>query len=404
MDFRLTEGQERYREAVRHWVADNIPEMEALPYPADPTPEQMRERYALWQRKRFDFRLTCVHWPEAVGGAGLTAMEHFIVTEEIDTLNVAPNLNIIGFGMCLPVILHAGSDEQRNRYIPAALRGEEIWCQLFSEPGAGSDLAGLTTRAEPDGKGWRVNGQKTWTSYAHFADRGLCLARSESSASRHRGLTMFLVDMRREGVSVRPIRINNGDHVFNEVFFDNVYVEPEDVLGEVHGGWKVAIDTLMFERGTSNIHILMRPQIDKVIALAKERLAGAAPTLGNQAARGEIARLITRLKVMDIQGLRVLHGATTGAPPGPEGSFVKLDWSEINQRAQALALDLLGPAGALLGDNPAVPEGGWFPKNWLRSFANTIEAGSSEILRNIVSERILGLPKDAQRQNPNRAR
>ena len=402
MDFALNAEQQQYREEVRRWVAANLPNLAAEPYPPNPSPEEMRARYARWQRKRFDAKLTCVHWPESYGGAGLTPVEHFIVTQEVDTLEVAPNLNIIGFGMCLPVILHAGSEEQRRRYLLPALRGEEIWCQLFSEPGAGSDLAGLQTRAEPDGPGWRLTGQKTWTSYAHYADYGLCLARSESGTARHRGLTMLLVDMRGEGVTTRPIRLNNGEHTFNEVFFDNAYVGPEGVLGEVHGGWKVAIDTLMFERGTSNIHILMQPLVDKVLDLARQRLAGAPPTLGNQAARQELARLLTRRRIMEIQGLRVLHSAESGSPPGPEGSLIKLDWSELNQRGQALALDLLGPAGALLAGDESIPGEGFFPRAWLRSFANTLEAGSSEILRNIIAERILGLPKDAFRQLPPR--
>ena len=398
MDFNLTPAQQEFQAHVRRWVADNAPPARGFSEAAMGEPlAAIHERYAHWQRKRYDAKLTCATWPERYGGAGLGVVEHYIVTTEIDTLNVVPNINVIGFGMCLPVILHNGTEEQRLRYLPPAARGEEIWCQLFSEPAAGSDLAGLKTRAERDGNDWRIDGQKIWTSYAQYADYGLLIARSDAGGKKHQGLTMFIIDMRAPGVTVRPIRFNNGAHVFNEVFFDNAHVPAENVIGEVNGGWKVAIDTLMFERGTSNIHITFRPLLESVVDFARTRLAGAPPTLANQQARARLARLLTRMQIMDAQGLRVVAGVESGAPPGPEGSLVKLDWSESNMDAQAVAMELLGPLGVLLEGHDDIPAAGHFPRNWLRSFGNTIEAGSSEILRNIVAERILGLPKDAAR-------
>ena len=398
MDFNLTPEQVQYQQHVRQWVQDHAPGgRDFAEADMGESLEAIRARYAEWQRKRFDAKLTCVMWPAQYGGSGLGVVEHYIVTSEIDTLAVVPNINIIGFGMCLPVVLHAGNDAQRERYLPPAARGEEIWCQLFSEPSGGSDLAALKTRAEPAEGGYRVNGQKIWTSYAQFADYGLLIARTDPAVAKHRGLTMFIVDMRAPGVTVRPIRFSNGAHVFNEVFFEDVFIPAENVVGEVNGGWKVAIDTLMFERGTSNIHLLFRPLLERVVNFAREQLADAAPTLENQKARAQLARLLTRLQIMDLQGLRVLAGVVSGAPPGPEGSLVKLDWSESNRDTQALAMELLGPVGPLLGGSDRVPEGGVFARQWLRSFGNTIEAGSSEILRNIVAERILGLPKDAAR-------
>ncbi|HEX7926984.1 MAG TPA: acyl-CoA dehydrogenase family protein, partial [bacterium] len=326
-------------------------------------------------------------------------VEHYIVSEEVDTLDVVPNINAVGFGMCLPLILHAGNDEQKQRILPPASRGEAVWCQLFSEPGSGSDLAGLKTKAVPDGKGWRITGQKIWTSFAHHADFGICLARTDPNAEKHNGLTMFLLNLRQKEVQVRPVPFANGDHDFNEVFMDGAYVGPEDVLGQVNSGWKVAISTLMFERGTSNIHIMFKPSAEKVMEMIKERLAEAPATLGNHAVRQELARLMTRLKIVELHGLRTLSGVASGGPPGPEGSLVKLLWSETNQRLAALGVEALGPAGVLL-DGEEVPDAGWFPRNWLRSFGNTLEAGSSEILRNIMAERILGLPKDAARAAP----
>jgi alkylation response protein AidB-like acyl-CoA dehydrogenase len=398
MDFNLNAEQRRFRDQARRWVAENLPKAPRRPAGRrDEEPRHIRERYGAWQRMRQKDGMTCVMWPRAYGGAGKGAVEHYIVAEEIDTLDVTPPINVVGFGMCLPLILHVGSEAQKLRHLPPAARGETVWCQLFSEPGCGSDLAGLKTRAEPDGSGWRLTGQKIWTSFAHFADWAICLARTDPSAAKHDGLTMFLLNMRQPGVTVRPVPFSNGEHDFNEVFLDGAQVAGEDVLGRVHGGWKVAISTLMFERGTSNIHVMFRPSAQRVLDLAKQCLADAPPTLGNQAARSELARLLTHMKIVELHGLRTLAGVESGGPPGPEGSLVKLLWSETNQRLAALGLDVLGPAGALLGGDEAVPETGWFPGNWLRSFGNTLEAGSSEVLRNIMAERILGLPKDASR-------
>ena len=402
MDFNLTEAQEAYRLQIRQWMTQHAPEYRKRMTQigaGGASQAALREVYQEWQSLRQQAGYTCVMWPKRYGGSEKGPVEHFLVTREIDAVRVVPNINVIGFGMCLPVILHAGNEAQRQRYLSPAVRGEEVWCQLFSEPGAGSDLAGLQTAATLEGDQWRIRGQKIWTSYAQYADYGLLIARSDSTTQRHRGLTMFVVDMKAPGVTVRPIVFNNGSRVYNEVFFEDARIPAENVVGEVGGGWKVAIDTLMFERGTSNIHVLFRPLIDRVLDDARRRLRHAPPTLENQHARWQIARLLTRLQIMELQGLRVLFGAQSGAPPGAEGSLVKLDWSETNMDAQALAMTLAGPLGLL--SQPATPSedaaDGAFSQEWLRSFGNTIEAGSSEILRNILAERVLGLPKDAAR-------
>jgi alkylation response protein AidB-like acyl-CoA dehydrogenase len=401
MDFNLTPEQHAFRERVRHWVAGALPRAPKPPRSRHgESPESMRQRYSTWQRMRHEGGMACVLWPKEYGGQGLGVVEHYIVASEIDTLTVAPNINAVGFGMCLPLILHVGSPAQKARILPPAARGEAVWCQLFSEPGCGSDLASVKTRAEPEGKGWRLTGQKIWNSFAHHADFGICIARTDFHAPKHRGLTMFLLNVRQKGVTVRPVPFSNGDHDFNEVFLDGAWVDGEDVLGAVNDGWSVAISTLMIERGTSNIHVMFRPWMERVLALAKERLAADPAGLGAALSRSEIARLMTHVKIMELHGLRTLFGAASGAPPGPEGSLVKLMWSETNQRLAALALDVLGPAGALLDGDEAVPDEGWFPRNWLRSFGNTLEAGSSEVLRNIIAERMLGLPKDASRALP----
>jgi alkylation response protein AidB-like acyl-CoA dehydrogenase len=396
MDFNLTPAQQAYREQVRAWVREHLPRAPKPGAHPEP-PAKVRERYATWQKLRSDAKLTCVLWPEAYGGAGMGVVEHYIVSEEIDALGVAPNINVVGFGICLPTVLHAGTEEQKKKYLPPAVRGEHVWCQLFSEPGAGSDLASVGTRAEPDGDGWRLSGQKIWTSFAHHAEYGLCVARSDPRRPKHQGLTMFIVNMQDPGVTVRPVPFNNGERDFNEVFLDNVYVPAEDVLGAVHDGWRVAMATLMMERGTSNIHVTARPMLERALRVLREALAEEPGLPGAGAYRARIAHVLTRLRQMELQGLRVLAGVTSGAPPGPEGSLVKLLWSETNQELSALALEVLGPAGALLGGDEAVPDGGALPRAWLRSFGNTVEAGTSEILRNILAERVLGLPKDASR-------
>ncbi|HKI96851.1 MAG TPA: acyl-CoA dehydrogenase family protein [bacterium] len=397
MDFNLSPEQQAYREQVRAWVRENLPRAPKPPRRRPEPPEKVRDRYSTWQRMRADAKLACVMWPEAYGGAGLGPVEHYIVSEEIDTLGVAPTINVVGFGICLPTVLHAGSEAQKRTYLPPAVRGEHVWCQLFSEPGSGSDLASLKTRAEPDGDGWRLSGQKIWTSFAHHADYGLCLARSDPRGEKHKGLSMFIVNMKDPGVTVRPIRFSNGEHDFNEVFLDNVHVPGDHVVGAVHQGWQVAMATLMLERGTSNIHVLFRPWIQRCVTAIRDVLGGEAALPGQGEYRARLARMLTRVRLMELQGLRVLNGAASGGPPGPESSLVKLLWSETNQELAALTLEVLGPVGALLGGDEAVPEDGFFPRNWLRSFGNTLEAGSSEILRNILAERILGLPKDAGR-------
>jgi alkylation response protein AidB-like acyl-CoA dehydrogenase len=400
MDFNLSPGQQAYREKVRAWVRENLPRAPKAGAKRPEPPAKVRERYSAWQRMKSDAKLACVMWPEAYGGAGLGIVEHYIVSAEVEALPVVQPINVVGFGICLPTVLHRGSEEQKRHYLPAAVRGEHVWCQLFSEPGSGSDLAALKTRAEPDGTGWRLSGQKIWTSFAHHADYGLCLARSDARGEKHQGLTMFIVDMKQAGVTVRPIRFNNGDHDFNEVFLDNARVEGAQVVGPLHEGWKVAMTTLMLERGTSNIHVLSRPLMERALAAVRAVLAEEPGLPGAGHYRAQVARVLTRMRLMELQGLRVLSGASSGAPPGPESSLVKLLWSETNQELAALTLEVLGPLGALLGGDEAVPEDGAFPRTWLRSFGNTLEAGSSEVLRNILAERMLGLPKDASRALP----
>jgi alkylation response protein AidB-like acyl-CoA dehydrogenase len=288
--------------------------------------------------------------------------------------------------MAGPTIIAHGTDEQRARFLAPILTAEEIWCQGFSEPEAGSDLSALRAQARDEGDVLVVNGRKLWSSFAHVADRCLLLVRTDADATGHDGLTMLLVDMRTPGVEVRPLRQLTGAAEFDEIFLDGVEVPRADVLGEVGEGWRVAMTTLLHERGTLGVALVARldAQVRRLLALARDR--GATPLQ-----RDAIAREWIDLQALRITAYRSLAGLARSGVPGPEGSILKLRWSEANQRVASIAVELLGADAQLLAPN--APYGGTWPQQQLRSRANTIEAGTSEILRSIVAERILGLPR-----------
>jgi len=284
-----------------------------------------------------------------------------------------------------PALLAFGTEEQKARFVRPILSAEEIWCQGFSEPGAGSDLAGVRTSSTLDDGHFVVNGQKVWSSFAHIADFCILLTRSDPESSRHAGLTYLIVDMHAPGVEVRPLRQITGEAEFNEIFFSDVRVPAENLLGEVGGGWQVAMTTLLHERGTLGfaLQATLEVQIRKLVALARDR--GADPLQ-----RDRIAREWVEMQALRFTNYRSLSALMKTGLPGPEGSISKLVWSEANQRVTKLAIEILGPDGALGEEN--APYGGYWQYQQLRSRGNTIEAGTSEVLRNIVSERVLGLP------------
>jgi alkylation response protein AidB-like acyl-CoA dehydrogenase len=297
-----------------------------------------------------------------------------------------PHVGVIGLGMAGPTIMAHGTEEQKQRHLAKILSAEEIWCQGFSEPGAGSDLSAVRTSARRDGDRFVVDGQKVWSSFAHIADFCILLTRSDPDSERHAGLTYMIVDMHAPGVEVRPLRQITGESEFNEIFFTGVQVPAENVLGEIGGGWQVAMTTLLHERGTLGfaLQAALEQSVRKLIALAKER--GATPLQ-----RDRIAREWIELQALRLTNLRSLTALVKTGIPGPEGSIAKLQWSEANQRLTKLALELLGPRSQLLEED--APFDGWWQHQQLRSRGNTIEAGTSEILRNIVAERVLGLPR-----------
>jgi alkylation response protein AidB-like acyl-CoA dehydrogenase len=339
-----------------------------------------------WSRALYDGGWVGISWPEEYGGRGLAPRFQAIYLEEEARAEGPPHIGVIGLGMAGPTIITRGTEAQKARYLQPLLAAEEIWCQGFSEPGAGSDLAGVRTSARLEGDRFVLDGQKVWSSYAHIADFCILLARSDPSSERHAGLTYVIVDMHAPGVEVRPLRQITGEAEFNEIFLSGVEVPLENVIGDVGGGWDVAMTTLLHERGTLGFALVARleVQVQKLIALAVDR--GATPTQ-----REAIAREWIHLQALRVTANRSLSALERTGIPGPEGSILKLQWSEANQRVTKLALELLGPDALLLAPN--APYGGYWPTQQLRSRGNTIEAGTSEILRNIVAERVLGLPR-----------
>ena len=339
-----------------------------------------------WSRALHDGGWVGISWPAEYGGRGLSPRFQAIYLEEEARAEAPPHIGVIGLGMAGPTIISRGTEEQKTRYLEPLLAADEIWCQGFSEPGAGSDLAGVRTSARLDGDRFVLDGQKVWSSYAHIADFCILVARSDPDSQRHAGLTYLIVDMRAPGVEVRPLTQITGDPEFNEIFLSGVEVPVENVIGEIGGGWDVAMTTLLHERGTLAFALVARleVQVNKLVSLVADR--GATATQ-----REAVAREWSQLQALRWTAYRSLSALERTGLPGPEGSILKLQWSEANQRITKLALDLLGPDAQLLPGN--APYDGYWTIQQLRSRGNTIEAGTSEILRNIVAERVLGLPR-----------
>ena len=388
MDLRDSPEERAFREAVRAWLADNLPE--GWNTPAWRWPDDRVGFLKDWSRKLHEAGYSGLAWPKEYGGAGAPVSFQAIAYEELARAEAPEHVGLIGIGMAGPTIISLGTEEQKGRYLSKILTGEEIWCQGFSEPGSGSDLASLQTRAVPDGDGFRVSGQKVWSSFAHIADRCILLARTDPDAPKHSGITYFLLDMHAEGVETRPLRQITGTAEFNEIFLDDVYVSREEVVGEVNGGWQAAITTLMFERGTSAFFLIGHLDVSfrRLLELAASREGDGAVAADDPRVRDRIGRLYADIQALRYTNYRSLGTLMKRGVPGPEGSIAKLHWSLTNQRLTHLALELLGDE-ALLG---AGDERSWTYLQ-LRSRGNTIEAGTSEVLRNIVAERVLDLPK-----------
>jgi alkylation response protein AidB-like acyl-CoA dehydrogenase len=383
VDLRDTPEEAAFRGEVDAWIEANLTdELRGGRFGERRFEKAGRE----WSRKLYEAGYAGLTWPKEYGGAGAAYSYQAIFLEETAKAEAPQHIGVIGLGMAGPTIIAHGTEEQKQRYLPKILSADEIWCQGFSEPGAGSDLASVRTKAELRGDHFVVDGQKVWSSFAHIADWCILVARSDPSSAAHAGLTYLIVDMHAPGVEVRPLRQITGEAEFNEIFLSGVEVPLDNVIGDVGGGWDVAMTTLLHERGTLGFALVARleVQVRKLLALATDR--GATPLQ-----RDAIAREWIHFQALRVTAYRSLSALERTGIPGPEGSILKLQWSEANQRVTKLALELLGPDAQLLAPN--APYGGYWTTQQLRSRGNTIEAGTSEILRNILAERVLGLPR-----------
>jgi alkylation response protein AidB-like acyl-CoA dehydrogenase len=397
MDLTLTPEQQSFRAEVRAWLRQNMPRewSDRLAASSDiPRPEAY-ELLRGWQRTLYGAGFVGVTWPKEYGGRGLTFMEEMILAEELALAKAPPVLNILGVGMAGPTIIAYGSEEQKRRYPPKILSCDEIWCQGYSEPNAGSDLASLQTRAERDGAYYVINGQKVWTSLAHVADWMMLLARTDPNAPRHKGITYFLLDMHAPGVTVKPLRQITGDAEFNEVFFDGVRVHESQILGGVNNGWAVGLTTLMYERLALGFGLQMRLRIalDGLIEMARRMEKAGRAATKDAVTRQKIAQLWIDTECLKYTGARAITRLLRGEMPGPEASTGKMGWVETHQRLQELAMEILGPYSQLAKGSEWAVEGGLWQHTFLRSRANSIEGGTTEIQKNIIGERVLGLPK-----------
>ncbi len=389
MDLNLTATEQKFRDEFRAWLKANVPP----PWKGAVTDENRADNVAYlrkWQRTLFEGGWAGISWPKNYGGRGATLMEQAIFQQELALADAPHLIGTIGLSLVGPTIIALGTEEQKARYLPKILSGEEIWCQGFSEPNAGSDLAALGAKAVRDGDDFIVNGQKIWTSFAHIAEYCLLLVRTDFESAKHKGLTCLLVDMHSPGIAVRPLRQMSGDSGFNEVFFSNVRVPVTQVLGQINGGWTTAITALMNERANlgTGIQVIFRRNLNALIARSKTIDRNGKPASSDPVVRQKIAQAYLELEILRLNTNRALTSLSKTKTPGAEGSIQKIYWSEMNQRTQQIAQEILGPYGQLSDFD----DGTW-QYAYLRSRGNTIEAGTSEIQRNIVAERVLGLPK-----------
>jgi acyl-CoA dehydrogenase len=384
-----TAPQAEFRTEARRWLEAHAPlrgQSDTLSVPFGPEDESgIIAAAKRWQAVLYDGHWAGITWPREHGGRGATVAEQVIFDEEASAFDLpATGIFTIGIGMVGPTLIRHGTLAQKDRYLRGILRGNEVWCQLFSEPGAGSDLASLSTRAERDGNGWVVNGQKVWTSGAHYRDFGLLLART--SPDRHRGLTCFIVDMHTEGVEVRPLRQMTGGASFNEVFLTDLRLPPDALVGDVDHGWQVAITTLANERvalGGGADGSAFR----NLVALAQNRGCTLDPVM-----RQRLADVFIRGEIVRFLALRVRTEVLRGGVPGPQGSIAKLASSLLSQQVGDLALAMEGPDGALMW--PDAPLEGLWQLQRLGAPALRIAGGTDEVMRNILGERVLGLPRE----------
>ncbi|MAU65730.1 acyl-CoA dehydrogenase family protein [Hyphomonas sp.] len=386
MDFNDTPEEAAFRAEARAFLEKHLKPKGSAPASRDRV--NMLEKAKAWQKTKAENKFAQITWPEEWGGRGGTAMQNVIWGQEESKFDAPTGPFAIGLGMCVPTVIAFGSDEHKERYVQKALMGEEIWCQLFSEPSAGSDVAGLKTRAVKDGDEWVINGQKVWTSGAHYSDYGILLVRTDPKVPKHKGLTMFIVNMKQPGVEVRPIHQASGGREFNEVYFTDVRIPDKDRLGDVGAGWKVALVTLMNER----LAVGGSPGPDWAEIMEYARDHG---TLSDQAFREKLADWYVAAQGYKLTKFRTQTALSRGQTPGPENSIGKIITANHLQDICNSAIEMQDHYG-IINETDRMPADAIFQQSFMWAPGLRIAGGTDEILKNIIAERVLGLPQDVR--------
>ncbi len=400
MDFSLTPEEEAFKKGVNDWLDENmkdLPDWYVRNDGSGPEPEsdEYQEFNLEWHKKLYKAGFVGIAWPKEYGGRGATLMEQVIFNEEMAERRAPSGAGGLGVGWAGPTIIAAGTEEQKKRFLPKILSGEENWCQAFSEPEAGSDLANIQTRAVEDGDYYVINGQKVWTTMGMRADWAILLARTDFNPDipKHRGISYFLLDMHAPGVTIRPLREMTGEALFGETFLDDVRIHKSLMVGEKNKGWYISMGTLEFERSNSNSAIGYLTTISNLIELAREMKRNGQPLSKDPVVRQKIAQFYIEANVAKYIGLRALTRQLRGQTPGPESSVGSLLIMELGQRLQDYAMSLQGPYSRLVRDSKHAIKNGSWQRSFLSSRGNTIMTGTSEIKKNIIAQRTLGLPR-----------
>ena len=386
MDFNDTPEEARFREEASSWLAENAPTDDAF------RALSPLEQAKVWQKRKYDAGWACIGWAPEFGGRSASAIEEVIWRQEESQYDLPANFFLIGQGMIGPTLMTWASDEDKARFLPPLASGEEVWCQLFSEPAGGSDLAALRTRAERDGDDWVINGQKIWTSGAHYSDYGVIVVRTDPTVPKHKGLSYFYVDMQAPGVEVKPIKQLTGDSDFNEVYFTDVRVSDSQRLGEVGQGWQVSLTTLMNERAAIG-GSFGQMDVSLAMSVAEEVEIDGRPALEDAAVRARIANWYVQEAGLKYTGYRSLTALSRGALPGPENSIGKLVGAPKMQAMSSYLMDLLGASGAI-ADESLAAKAGIIQRAYMGAPGLRIAGGTDEIMANIIAERVLGLPQE----------
>jgi len=390
VDLTFSPAEEAFRAELRAWLRANVPSERA----EHATLAEEVTYLRAWQQRLASDGWVGIHWPREYGGRGATVIEHYLLQEELAAARAPEIVNRIGVNLVGPTLIAHGTEEQKQRFLPQILPAGEIWCQLFSEPGAGSDLTGLRTRADRRGDGWVVNGQKVWTSYAQFARWGILLARTDPNAPKAKGISFFVCDMQAPGVTIRPLTQMTGSDEFNEVFLEDVFIPHAHLVGRENEGWSIANTTLTHERGTSPRQLVIhRMLLQDLLRLARDGAGAQRPTHGDPGIRQQLARHYVEVEIQKFNNWRTLTRIQRRQPLGPESSFVKLFWSEMSQRMHDTLMEMLGPLGLCWQPGPHAVDRGRLVRSYLYYRSATLFAGTSEIQRNILAERVLGLPR-----------